>query len=196
MPSKILKLGEIGVAAAVESCREALARPGAVLLIPTETVYGLVCRSSDAAAIDRIYRLKHRPSGKQLALFVSDWRMLAAEGVKLDGLPSALAEKYCPGPITIIAEGATGTVGFRIPDHPLVLRLLQSIDFPLASTSANASGSPNARSVAAALEQLDGDVDLALDGGTIPAGALASTVVDATGNRPKILRQGALTIEL
>ena len=181
------------VDAAVAEAAAVLRRPGTVVLVPTETVYGLVCRASDEAARKRIYELKHREASKPLALFTADWRKL--DGVRLEGLPAALAEKYCPGPITIIAPGVDGgTVGFRIPDHPFILKLLRELDFPLASTSANLSGQPNVLTVAEALAQLRGEPDLAIDGGAIAPGALASTVVDATGTTPRILRQGALQL--
>lgn len=184
-----------GLDAAVSAAAEVLRRPGAVVLVPTETVYGLVCRADDEGARRRIYELKDRDYSKPFALFAADWRSLAPLAV-LDGLPSRLAERYCPGPITVIAPGrGGGTVGFRVPDHPFVAGLLAKLDFPLASTSANLSGRPNVRSVAAALAELDGEPDLAIDGGEISGEALASTVVDATGELPRIIRQGALRIE-
>jgi len=176
---------------------QVLRQPGGVVLLPTETVYGLVCRACDPEGVNRIYELKHRDCGKPLAWFIDDWRKLDRFGVKLEGLPAMLADKYCPGPITVIAPMANGkTVGFRTPDHPLVLAILRRIDFPLASTSANLSGRPNALSARAALAELSGTVDYAIDGGDIPCDALASTVVDATGTQIKILRQGPLQISI
>ncbi len=173
-----------------------LKRPGTVLLVPTETVYGLVCRAADRVAIDKIYELKDRDRSKKLALFIADWQKLAQDGVILDGLPAKLATQYTPGAITIIAPSKSGeTVGFRVPDHPFILKLLQSCNEALASTSANLSGNPNVLSVESALKELNGTPDLAIDGGTIPQDALASTVVDATGIEAKILRQGALIIK-
>ena len=191
----VLDLAGEGIDAAVEAACGALAEPGAVVLVPTETVYGLVCRADDAAARRRIYELKDRDATKPLGWFVAEWRRLAGCDVLLDGLPAELASKYCPGPITIIAPvRGGGTVGFRVPDHPFMLALLRRIGCPLAQTSANHSGHPNALTVRAALAELSGDLPLAVDGGAIAADALASTVVDATGTVPKVLRQGALRI--
>ena len=85
-------------------------------------------------------------------------------------------------------------MGFRVPDHPFVLELLRRVGCPLAQTSANHSGHPNALTVGRALAELSGDLSLAVDGGAISADALASTVVDATGSSPRILRQGALRL--
>ena len=193
--TRVLKLAESGVDAAADAVLEALAGPGAVVLLPTETVYGLVCRADDAAARQRIYYLKDRDASKPLGWFVADWRMLAGYGVRLEGLPEQLAVRHCPGPITIIAPRQDGgTTGFRVPDHPLVLAVLRRIGCPLAQTSANPSGHPNALTVQAALAELSGDAALAVDGGPIAPDALASTVVDATGKEPRVLRRGALRI--
>ncbi len=193
--TRVLKLAESDVDAAADAVLEALAGPGAVVLLPTETVYGLVCRADDAAARQRIYDLKDRDASKPLGWFVADWRMLAGYGVRLEGLPEQLAVRHCPGPITIIAPRQDGgTTGFRVPDHPLVLAVLRRIGCPLAQTSANHSGHPNALTVQAALAELSGDAALAVDGGPIAPDALASTVVDATGKEPRVLRRGALRI--
>lgn len=193
--TRVLKLAESDVDAAADAVLEALAGPGAVVLLPTETVYGLVCRADDAAARQRIYDLKDRDASKPLGWFVADWRMLAGYGVHLEGLPEQLAARHCPGPITIIAPRRDGgTTGFRVPDHPLVLAVLRRIGCPLAQTSANHSGHPNALTVQAALAELSGDAALAVDGGPIAPDALASTVVDATGKEPRVLRRGALRI--
>ncbi len=190
---RLLKLSPENFESTVTATAETLKQPGSVVLLPTETVYGLVCRAEDRAAVNRIYALKDRDSTKPLAWFIADWRKLGHFGVRLEGLPTELAEKYCPGPITIIAPCmGGGTIGFRIPDHPFVLALLQQLDFPLASTSANLSGHPNAMTVAAALAELAGEVPLAIDAGAIPPGALASTVVDATGSVPRVLRRGPI----
>lgn len=189
-----VRLDRVGVAEAARLAAEALKRPGAVLLLPTETVYGLVCRADDAAAVAKIYDLKDRDRSKLLGWFVGDWRKLAEYGVELAGLPSELAEKYCPGPITIIArKKAGGTLGFRVPDYPLILEILKLAGVPLAQTSANHSGHPNALSVKAALAELSGDVELAVDGGDIPPDAQGSTVVDATGNAVRVLRPGPIS---
>ncbi len=171
--------------------------PGAVLLIPTETVYGLVCRWDDAAAREKIYALKERDGRKPLAMFAASAAALDGAGVVLDGNPRRLLECFTPGPITIIASNRDGsTTGFRIPDHPFVKALLERCGVPLASTSANHSGSPNALSVKEALSELAGEVDLVIDAGAIPPDSRASTVVDVskTGSW-RILRQGPVTEE-
>jgi L-threonylcarbamoyladenylate synthase len=181
--------------AAVPMALEALRQPGAVLLVPTETVYGLIARADDAPAVEKIYRLKRRDARKPLTLFADGWRNVP--GAVFSEEARRLAERYCPGAITLIVAGREGgTVGFRMPDHPFILSLLKRCGCALVSTSANLSGAPNVRSVAEALAQLEGEPDLAIDGGILPPDALASTIVDTTAEPPRILRQGALKVDL
>ena len=178
----------------ISSCVEALKRPGAVLLIPTETVYGLVCRWDDKAAVERIYELKGREKGKPLALFVDSVDTLKKFDFHLNKNAEKLAAKLCPGALTVVVPGSAGdTLGFRIPDHPFVLKLLRELGFPLASTSANRSGEPNALNVDDALAMLDGEPDMMIDDGAIPPDRQASTVVMALDDELKILRQGPIS---
>ena len=170
-----------------------LKTPGTVLLVPTETVYGLVARAGDAQALEKIDRLKHRKAGKFFGWFVGSWQQISRYGLVGNDLADRLAERYFPGPLTLILGTVSGsTQAVRIPDHPLLTALLSQVDVPLVQTSANLSGSPDALSLEDALKQLDGEVDAAVDGGAIPPGSCGSTVVD-TVNR-KILRQGSLVI--
>ncbi|MDD3115808.1 MAG: L-threonylcarbamoyladenylate synthase [Victivallaceae bacterium] len=179
---------------AVAAAVEVLQLSGSVILIPTETVYGLVCRWDDVAARERIYRMKMRDGRKPLAMFAADTDALNRCGVMLNDIARRLTARFCPGPITVIAHNRDGsTTGFRIPDYPFVQKLMTSLQFPLASTSANLSGHPNARSVVEALAELTEEPDLVIDAGRIPADALASTVVDATGDQPVILRAGPIS---
>jgi L-threonylcarbamoyladenylate synthase len=175
---------------------ECLNTPGSVALVPTETVYGLAARVGDEAAYRKIFELKQRSAAKVLGWFVGDWRELPRYGVKLEGLPEKLAEKYCPGAVTIIAPCEDGkTLGFRSPAHPLLQEILK-LTGPLYQTSANLSGEPDPLDAASALKQLSGLPDIAVDGGRLPEGARGSTVVDAAGETLRILRQGEIEISL
>lgn len=191
---KKFTLNEDSVDDIIKQCTAVLENHG-VILVPTETVYGLVCRFEDKIAEEKIYQLKHRPAEKRLSVFVDSAEKLVPYGVKFTPLVQELARTYCPGAITIIAErAADSSLGFRIPDHKFVLELLKNISFPLSSTSANRSGMPNVLSVEEAITELDGEADIIIDGGKLNANALASTVADARGEKVKILRQGALVI--
>lgn len=183
-------------AEAVSATAETLRLPGAVAVVPTETVYGLVSRVTEAGA-ERIYALKHRSGSKRLGWFVGDWHMLERYDIRLTPLVRRLAERFTPGAITIVApDESGGGVGFRVPDHPFLAALLERLDEPLLQTSANLSGAPDSLSLEAAVDDLSGAVDIGVDGGTLPPGSLASTVVDARGEVPRILRQGALHLDL
>lgn len=173
-----------------------LRTPGAVVLVPTETVYGLVARAGDEAACRRIYELKQRPFSKRNGWFIGDWRSLPEFGVEISGLPEKLAQEFTPGALTIIAPTWDGgTQGFRVPDHPLLQAVLAEIGCPLVQTSANGSGCGDVLCVDEALSQLHGAPDLVVDGGSLPPGSCGSTVVDATTDKVKILRAGALAAE-
>ncbi|MBR7127424.1 MAG: L-threonylcarbamoyladenylate synthase, partial [Lentisphaeria bacterium] len=172
---KIIKLTENNLTQAVAASCEVL-RNGGVVLLPTETVYGLVCPFQDKDAEERIYKLKMRDKNKRFAAFVKDYRSLAKYGLKITPLIAEMADTYCPGKITIIGECENGdTLGFRMPDHEFITALLTELDFPLSSTSANVSGEPNITCVEEAITSLNGEVDLVIDGGVIPENSLAST---------------------
>lgn len=185
-----------GSSEGIKEIASILREPGAVAVVPTETVYGLVGRVNDPLCREKIYELKHRDSAKHLGWFVSDTLQLEKYGIRLSGYAALLAEKFMPGPLTLIVKKEDGsTVGFRIPDHPQLLSLLREVGEPLFQTSANRSGSPNALSCAGAVEMLCGKADAVADGGEIPSDALASTIVDCTGEFPCIIRQGGLNLD-
>lgn len=191
---KRIDLKKVDLDSAAAEIAEILTVEGAVVLIPTETVYGLIARAGDKKAEERIFELKHREKAKPLGWFIGDWRKLPEYGVKLEGMPEKLAAEYCPGALTIIAPADNSSIGFRVPDYPLLTRLLAVTGVPLVQTSANASGMPNVRSCDEALAQLCGEVDCAVDGGIFEGELMGSTVVDATGKQIKILRQGSVDL--
>ena len=174
-----------------------LQQPGAVALVPTETVYGLVCRAADKCAIEKIRQLKHRDPGKFFGWFIRDCSSAERYGLVFSDVAKRLAAKYFPGALTLIVSGTDGsTQAVRVADHPLISQLMQLLDEPLVQTSANASGMPDALSLEQALAQLDGMPDIACDGGNLPIGASGSTVVDTVKNPPVVLRQGKVVVNL
>lgn len=191
-----IKLNEDNICETAEKLSKLFETEGSVALVPTETVYGLIARAGDDAAVERIFELKKRNASKVLGWFIGNWQELSEHGVILDGLPEKLAKEYCPGPLTIIAPCKNGsTQGFRVPDTPFLFQLLKRFNGVLVQTSANASGKTDARSCDEALAQLNGTVDIAIDGGEIRGDICGSTVVDATGDRIKILRQGTIDLQ-
>lgn len=177
---------------------ELLNQKGAVLIVPTETVYGLICDWNDEEARKKIYDLKHRSPAKLFAAFVPN----VSEAEKLCGIPlpraaEQLAKKFMPGAITLIVPDKNGaTFGFRIPDHPFILDLLTHYNKALASTSANLSGEPPALDLSTALRTIDGSPAGAVDGGKLPEDSVPSTIIQVTAdNQVKIIREGLVKSE-
>ena len=186
---KILKLNDTNFSEIIEKCVISLKKPGAVLLVPTETVYGLVCRISDKIAVNRIYELKKRSENKPLALFVRRTSMLEHITGPMPEEAEILASKFCPGPITIIVPDKSGAkTGFRIPDHPFILGLLEELAEPLASTSANRSGDEPIGDPFHVDREMGKELDLVIDGGILPPDV--SSVVSLIGDVSEVLRKG------
>ena len=185
----------------IEAAAEIIA-DGGVVAAPTETVYGLCADGLDERAIRRIFEAKGRPEDKPISLFVTD--MEAAEELCED-IPEeayALADRFWPGPLTMIFRKSEAvpelltaggdTVGVRCPDNEITIRLLESCGVPLTGTSANLSGEPNASTADEVLDYFAGKIGAVLLGDRA-GGGVPSTVLDMTGETPKILREGGIT---
>ena len=181
-----------------------LIRGGGLVAFPTETVYGLGANALDESAIERIYRVKGREHDKPLALLVADRDTAGKLGARIPDFAFRLMEEYWPGPLTLIFEasaivpssvkGPGGTIGVRMPDHPVALELIRSSDLPLAATSANPSGEISPTTADEVGKTLGARIDLIIDGGGT-AVKIPSTVIDVTGDRPVIVREGNLSRE-
>lgn len=164
-------------------------RNGGVVVIPTETVYGLAV---DPRLVAKLYAVKGRSENKPIALFVRHWRDIENAGGQLNAVGRCLAEKFWPGPLTMVVPmGGAQKAGFRIPDHRVPLRLLELWGGSLAVTSANLSGRPDALTAGAALAELVAGVDFVLDSGPV-LGGVPSTVIALEDEGFRVLRQGAL----
>lgn len=173
---------------------------GGLIAFPTDTVYGLAAATFSPSAIDRIYEAKSRELTKAIAILVGEISQLDLLTPGLTDSARGLAERFWPGALTLVVNkhprlpqnlSTYPTVGLRMPNHPFALALLQKVG-PLATTSANLSGGSNASSAEDVLAQLEGRIELLLDGGLCPGG-VPSTVVDCTQNPPVILRHGAIS---
>ena len=184
-------------ASAVAVFCDVLRREDGVLLVPTETVYGLVCDASHEAARAKIYEMKRRPASKLLTLFFASREAVEAAFPAMPETAKRFAAAFCPGPVTLIVPDGDAFTGFRIPDHPALLKLLAAYGCPLASTSANLSGQPPAHTVDEALKSLAIPPDGVLDGGAIPPDSAASTVIRIEhGGAWSILRPGPVTEDM
>lgn len=180
----------------------ALLRAGGLVAVPTETVYGLAGNGLDPAAVERIYEVKGRPAVKPLSLMVPGPAAMEALCADVPPGARALAERFWPGPLTIVLPARPGvippvvlaggdTVGLRCPDSEKTLALLRACGVPLAAPSANPSGAASPRTAAEVLAWFDGAIDGVIDGGPCRLGT-ESTVAALTREGLKILRPGAL----
>jgi tRNA threonylcarbamoyl adenosine modification protein (Sua5/YciO/YrdC/YwlC family) len=187
---------------AIDEAVNAISR-GDLVVLPTDTVYGIAADAFDEAAVAALLAAKGR--GRQMPPPVLVGEVATLDGLAIDVPDDArkLVEAFWPGGFTIILRaqpslqwdlGDTGgTVALRMPDHPAALALLKRTG-PLAVSSANKSGSPAAQDVADAERQLGSSVAVYLDGGQAPGG-VASTIVDATGPTLRVVREGAVSLE-
>ncbi len=182
-----------------EPAAEALRR-GEVVIVPTDTVYGVGVTVWNDEAVGRLFEVKGRERGKPIAVLVADVEQ-AERIAQLDAIARRLIERFWPGALTLVlprrAEftailgGDRASVGLRCPHHPALAQLLADVG-PMAVTSANRAGEPTPATAAAAAAALEG-ATVVVDGGTL--GGLASTVVDCTGPFPEVLREGTVTRE-
>ena len=185
----------------MEKIKKELEKGGAVVL-PTETVYGLFAKALDEKAVDHVYQLKRRPRDKALNLNVASLDDILNFSKNQPPYLQQLVEKFLPGPLTIILKANDKvpywvnsdltTVGFRMPNHPVTLKLIREFG-PLIGPSANISGCKSGVNFKQILEDFDREV-LGLEDDSFLTGK-DSTILDLTGKKVKILRQGSITQE-
>jgi L-threonylcarbamoyladenylate synthase len=189
-----------------EAMREAAAvlRRGGLVSFPTETVYGLGASALDAAAVQRIFAAKGRPAHNPIIVHVADAAGATAVAGEWPATAALLAERFWPGPLTLVLPGrpevpevvtAGGpTVAIRVPAHPVARALLEAAAIPVAAPSANRSAGLSPTRAEHVLGDLEGRIDLLLDGGPCPGG-IESTVLDVTTAPPRLLRPGLVSRE-
>jgi len=182
----------------------AILRNGGLLGIPTETVYGLGANGLDAEAVRHIFEAKGRPGDNPLILHVPEASWLERCCHSIPDAAYMLAEKFWPGPLTmilprreIVPDAVTcglDTVGMRCPDHPVTLAIIRAAGVPVAAPSGNRSGRPSPTCARHMLEDMDGRIDAIVDGGPCGVG-VESTIIDLTVTPPRLLRPGSLPLE-
>lgn len=181
----------------------AILRGGGLVAFPTETVFGLGADATNEQALARLFAAKGRPSDNPLIVHVAavdQWPQVARAMPKV---AERLLAKFAPGPLTVVlpkhpsicnvVTAGLDTVGLRIPNHPQARALLADVGLPIAAPSANRSGLPSGTTWQTVLEDLDGRIDAVLRGSTCTIG-IESTVVDCTGDSPRLLRPGAISL--
>jgi L-threonylcarbamoyladenylate synthase len=174
-------------------------RAGEAVVLPTDTVYGVAVRADLPRAVHVLAGLKERAAEQPVAVLVASAAQARTVG-ELPGWAGAVVARWWPGPLTLVLRRRPGlgwdlgdpaeTVGVRVPDHPLVRALAEQVG-PLATTSANRHGEPTPATAEEAAATLTRAPTLVVDGGPCPG--TASTVVDATGEAPEILREGPIS---
>ncbi len=170
-------------------------RRGGLVIFPTETVYGIAADANNPAAIERLTKVKQRSNDKRYSILVAHRSIVDNYSCYTEPNLYKLIDKYWPGPLTVIVPSRNPveeTVGIRMPDHTIALRLVEESGCTIAAPSANLEGKKPPTSVAQALEDLDGLVDLAIDGGPVDFG-ISSTIVDFCKAKPTVIRDGVIS---
>ena len=179
-------------------------RNGGVVAIPTDTLYALAADVFNTAALDRIFAIKGRSDDLALPVLVSGWDQLEMVAENTPLKTRALAESFWPGALTLVLQKANGlpdrltagrrTVAVRMPGHPVPIELINRLGSPITGTSANISGGADLLTLDELSSQLGEPVDLIVEKGPTPKGT-ASTIVDITSGKPRLLREGAISFQ-
>lgn len=182
----------------------ALLTRGALVAIPTETVYGLAANALDGSAVARVFEAKNRPHFDPLIVHVPDLDSVRKYAVGIPDAAVKLAEAFWPGPLTLVLPKAANipdltsagldTIGLRCPDHPLTQALLRLLEFPLAAPSANPFGYVSPTTAQHVARQLGERIDYILDGGPCNVG-IESTIIGFENGQPVVYRFGGLSLE-
>ncbi|MCG6895008.1 MAG: threonylcarbamoyl-AMP synthase [Desulfobacteraceae bacterium] len=174
---------------------------GGIVVFPTTGLYGLAADAMDAAAVDRIYRVKRRSKDKPLSVLIADSSSLSFVAATVPPAARRIVDAFWPGSVTVVLEARSaipgnltagrGKIGVRMPNHPVALALVRAVGGIITATSANVSGMPGIARIEDLDVHLAAEVDLVLDAGPLEGGA-GSTVVDATQSPPVVLREGAV----
>ena len=179
-----------------------IVKNGGIVIFPTRTLYGMGVDAFNENAVSRVFCFKQRAVDKPLSVLVSTVDAVAGLAADIPDAAVRLMRNFWPGRLTIVFSArpdvpggltaGTGKIGIRVPEHPVAVRLVSSLNCPLTATSANISGHAGASRVNALPERLLGQADLVLDAGKLNGG-IGSTVVDVTVHPPAILREGAVS---
>lgn len=201
MKTELMPFSEQAVRKAAEIMSQ-----GGIVGIPTETVYGLAADAGNEAAVRSIFEAKGRPQDNPLIVHISRIEQLPSLVREIPPLALKLAEKFWPGPLTMIfpksdkiprtTSGGLDTVAVRMPSSPEARAIIDSCGFPLAAPSANLSGSPSPTSARHVMNDMDGRIPLIIDGGECSCGVESTVLCFPAEDRVRILRPGGVTAEM
>ena len=204
MKTSVISISEQNEQKLLSKARKIMSR-GGLVAFPTETVYGLGGNALKKKAAAKIYKAKGRPSDNPLIVHIAEIDEVYSLASEIPDEFFKLAESFWPGPLTMILKkssivpdettGALNTVAIRMPSHPIARKLISSCGFPIAAPSANSSGKPSPTSASHVFTDLNGKIPLIIDGGDCQIG-IESTVLSLAGDKPLLLRPGAITKEM
>ncbi len=178
-------------------------KQGGLVAFPTDTVYGLGANINLPKVVLRVYEAKARPRSMALPILLADTSQIGDVARRVPDVAWLLINRFWPGALTLVLPRSNAvpdavtagedTVAIRIPDHPIPIALIRGIEAPIVGTSANLSGQPSPVTADEVRSQLGGRTDLIIDGGRCPG--KESTIVDVTGEKPVLLRAGAISKE-
>jgi L-threonylcarbamoyladenylate synthase len=205
MNTKVVKVDVHNIDGGIMKEAGDIIRKGGLVAFPTETVYGLGANALDKQASTKVYAAKGRPSDNPLIVHISNREMLKPLVEDIPQVAERLMDAFWPGPLTLIFKksrlvprettGGLDTVAVRYPNHPIAIRLIEEAGVSIAAPSANLSGKPSPTLGEHVVDDLDGRVDMIIDGGMVGMG-LESTIIDVTAEPPLILRPGFVTYEM
>jgi L-threonylcarbamoyladenylate synthase len=170
-------------------------KSGGLVIIPTETVYGIAANMLNQKAVDRLYEIKKRPKDKQFSIHIARKEKVEDLARIIPVSAYKLMDKFWPGPLTLILKAIKGgSVGLRMPDNEIALKVIHEAHDPIICPSANLTDNPAPVDFEEAIKDLDGLVDFAIDAGQTKLG-LESSIVDLAGDQPAIVRIGAIKKE-
>lgn len=178
---------------------------GGLVAFPTETVYGLGASAVDSGAAEKIYAAKGRPSDNPLIVHVCSFEQIEELAENIPAYAKKLMQLFMPGPLTLILKKKScipdevtanmDTVGIRFPSNPVAAALIKCSGVPIAAPSANISGKPSPTTARDVMEDMNGKIECIIDGGSCSVG-VESTILDASGERPVLLRPGGITVDM
>ena len=187
-----------------DNIREAaeIIRNGGVIAFPTRCLYGLGADAFNARAVDRIFKIKRRPAAKPVLILIDSPDRLERLATHISRSAQGIMERFWPGRVTLVFEASavvpgtltagTGKIGIRLAGHPVAAALARAVKGPITGTSANVSGCPGCHQIEDLQPAVTEQLDLVLDAGPLKGGR-GSTVVDVTGDIPRVFREGVVS---
>ncbi|MFA5096391.1 MAG: L-threonylcarbamoyladenylate synthase [Candidatus Omnitrophota bacterium] len=194
-PTRIIKVDPLKISEDYILKAVDILKSGGLVILPTETVYGIAADALNKEAVERLAEIKKRPKDKPFTLAIDSKEKVEEFCREIPLAAYKLMDKFWPGPLTLVLKGVSQpTIGLRLPDNAVALKIISLLGNPVVLPSANLSGGPSPENFAAAIQGLDGLVDLAIDSGDLELG-VESTVVDLTAQIPRVIRSGAINAE-